>query len=452
MSDWSIQRVEQLATDSAAFKAAQGTAKPAKWRNLGRDDRLVWGECQGSGSTPYQVRVDLIDVTYKCSCPSRKLPCKHTLGLLLMVAGGTKIDTAAPPEFVAEWSANRARRAEAKQARETKEAAAPAPDPAAKARRAEKRETRVVSGLDQLEVWLADIIGQGLAVTRAQGPAFWSQMASRLVDAQAPGLARRVRDLGELAMASQQWQDELLGGLARLQLLIDGYRGIDRLPPELAAEVRSIVGWTQEQEALRARAGTRDRWQVIARRQTDDETLKTQFTWLHGATSNAFALVLEFAVGAQPLPATYSVGQVIDAELVFFDGCPPIRALEKERFSVEPRQLTLPTPRDIATLQTEYSQRLATNPWFERMPFVLGPVLPVFHDGRLQLRDAADRRIPVAANCRHTWDLIALAGGDSVSLFGEWTGNAFDPYSVERNGQLYTLARIADLPLLSRVA
>src|SRR5262245_14071065 len=153
MSDWSIQRVEQLATDSAAFKAAQGTAKPGKWQNLGRDERLVWGECQGSGSTPYQVRVDLIDVTYKCSCPSRKLPCKHTLGLLLMVAGGTKIDTVAAPDFVAEWSANRAKRAEAKQAREAKETTA-APDPEARAKRIEKRETRVAAGLDQLETWL----------------------------------------------------------------------------------------------------------------------------------------------------------------------------------------------------------------------------------------------------------------------------------------------------------
>ncbi|HEY5760443.1 MAG TPA: hypothetical protein VIU34_31680 [Steroidobacter sp.] len=367
-----------------------------------------------------------------------------------MVAGGTKIDTATPPEFVAEWSANRAKRAEAKQARESKEPTA-APDPEARAKRIEKRETRVGSGLDQLEIWLVDIIGQGLAVTRAQGPAFWSQMASRLVDAQAPGLARRVNDLSELAMASQ-WQDELLAGLARLQLLIDGYRGIERLPPDLAAEVRSMVGWTQEQEALRAREGQRDRWQVIARRQTDDETVKTQFTWLHGANSNAFALVLEFAVGAQPLPATYSVGQVIDAELVFFDGCPASRALEKERFSIEPRQLTLPAPKDIATLQTEYARLLAINPWFERLPLVLGPVRPLFHDGRLHLQDASDRRIPVAATCRHTWDLIALARGESVSLFGEWNGSAFDPYSVERDGRLYTLARIADLSLLSRVA
>src|SRR5687768_12537827 len=99
MTDWSIQRVEQLAPDGAAIKAAQGTAKPSKWKNLGRNDRLVWGECQGSGANPYQVRADLIDAAYKCSCPSRKIPCKHSLALLLMVAGGEAIPNASPPEF-----------------------------------------------------------------------------------------------------------------------------------------------------------------------------------------------------------------------------------------------------------------------------------------------------------------------------------------------------------------
>ena len=117
MTQWSLQRVEQLAPDTAALKAAQGTAKPSKWKGLGRNDRLIWGECQGSGSNPYQVRADLVDVTYKCSCPSRKIPCKHTLALLLIMASGEAIPTAEPPEFVAEWSANRAKRAEETNAR-----------------------------------------------------------------------------------------------------------------------------------------------------------------------------------------------------------------------------------------------------------------------------------------------------------------------------------------------
>jgi SWIM zinc finger len=43
----------------------------------------VWGLCAGSGKRPYQTVVDLTGPAYKCSCPSRKFPCKHALALLL---------------------------------------------------------------------------------------------------------------------------------------------------------------------------------------------------------------------------------------------------------------------------------------------------------------------------------------------------------------------------------
>jgi hypothetical protein len=383
MSDWTPQRVEQLAPDPASFKAAQGTAKPGKWTNLGRDARLVWGECQGSGANPYQVRADLVDVTYKCSCPSRKLPCKHTLALLLMLATGA-VKEGAAPEFVNEWSANRAKRAEAKQAKASA-AGDKEVDKEAQAKRVEKRETRIGDGLAQLETWLADIVADGLAATRAQGEGFWEKMAARLVDAQAPGLARRVRELS-WAAASREWQTELLAGISRLQLLIDGYRALDRLEPSLAAEVRSLIGWTQEQEQLRQREGVRDHWHVVARRQIHDETLTTQTTWLHGANSRRFALVFEFAVGAQPLPVTYSVGQVLDAELVFFDGEPALRALEKARHGSEPRRVELPEGADVTSLQAAFAAALARNPYLDRLPFVLGAVRPVLSpDGRLLL-------------------------------------------------------------------
>jgi hypothetical protein len=449
MTDWSIQRVEQLAPDPASFKAAQGSAKPAKWNNLGRDARLVWGECQGSGATPYQVRADLVDVTYKCSCPSRKLPCKHTLALLLLLAGGA-VKEGAPPEFVNEWSANRAKRADAKQAKAA--AGEKEVDKEAQAKRIEKRESRIGDGLAQLETWLADIVADGLAATRAQGDAFWDKMASRLVDAQAPGMARRVRELS-WAAASREWQTELLAGIARLQLLIDGYRALDRLSPPLAAEVRTLIGWTQDQEQLRALEGVRDHWHVIARRQSQDETLTTQTTWLHGTNTHQFALVLEFAVGAQPLPVTYTVGQVLDATLVFFEGEPAIRALEKARHSVEPRRLELPAGADVAGLQASFAAMLARNPYLERLPFVLDGVRPVLGaEGRLLLRDDAGRSVPVAPSCKHQWELIALSGGRALRLFGEWSARGFDPYCVHSETELFILARLEDTPLLSKVA
>jgi hypothetical protein len=389
MANWSAQSIEQLAPDAAAFKTAQSTAKPSKWANLGRTERLLWGECQGSGANPYQVRVDHIDVAYKCSCPSRKLPCKHTLALLLLLADGS-VPAGTPPEFVDEWAGNRAKRAEAKQQREAQGASAE-PDPQAKAKRVEKRENRIGAGLEQLQTWIADVVGQGLAAVRGQGTAVWSQMAARLVDAQAPGLARRVRDLGDRSIASADWQSELLAGLARLQLLIEAYGKLAELPPDLAAEVRARIGWTQDQDELRQREGVRDIWSVVARRQTEDENLRTQFTWLHGEATQRFALILEFAVGNQPLPATFIVGQAIDAELVFFDGCPQVRALEKMRHAVQARPPTLAAGCDVAALQSGYAQLVSANPWLDRHPFVLGPVQPRLDGERLYLHDASGR-------------------------------------------------------------
>jgi len=447
---WSIARIEQLAPDAAAVKAAQGVSKPAKWQGLGRNDGFLWGECAGSGANPYQVRVDLEAAASKCSCPSRKLPCKHALGLLLMMVGGESVPNGSPPAYVQEWIDARAKRADAKVARTAAEEKAP--DPAAQARRVEKREARVEAGLQQLESWLADIVAGGLAAARAQPAQFWSQMAARLVDAQAPGLARRVGSLSALAVSGEDWQSRLLAGMARVQLLIDAFRQIDKLSPALAAEVRTQIGWTQPQEALLSKEGVRDQWHVLGHRQSQDDRIRVQSTWLSGMTCGRMALLLDFAVGNQPLPATFRIGQVIEAELVYFDGAPLLRALVKERFRAAPAVHALPASVDIPELQSQFARLLARNPLLERWPAVLGPVTMLVDGTQALLVDGGGRRVAVPPNFRHGWLLTALAGGGPVKLFGQWDGEVFDPVSVEHEGKLFSLARVGELPVLSQVA
>jgi hypothetical protein len=79
-------RIEKLAPDQASLGAALKLMKPAAWPMLARsaDAALLWGECQGSGATPYRVIVSPGDVGYKCTCPSRKFPCKHVLAVMWM--------------------------------------------------------------------------------------------------------------------------------------------------------------------------------------------------------------------------------------------------------------------------------------------------------------------------------------------------------------------------------
>ena len=76
-----MEQITALAPDAASVKAGRGLVNSAKWPTLGQSANALWGECQGSGSKPYQVSVDLGGPAFKCTCPSRKFPCKHGLGL-----------------------------------------------------------------------------------------------------------------------------------------------------------------------------------------------------------------------------------------------------------------------------------------------------------------------------------------------------------------------------------
>jgi len=76
-----------MAPDSRAFGDARKLAKSGKWRRLGRDGDAIWGVALGSKGDAYAVFArDGQDP--RCSCPSRKIPCKHALALLLLAADG----------------------------------------------------------------------------------------------------------------------------------------------------------------------------------------------------------------------------------------------------------------------------------------------------------------------------------------------------------------------------
>jgi hypothetical protein len=206
-----LDKIETLAPDQASLAAARKLLKASSWPGLFAGSvGLVWGECQGSGSTPYRVVVQTEDLGYKCTCPSRKFPCKHSLALMWMHAEGKiGFTEAAPPEWVADWtrrrragSGARAQGADGDQEKqETKSMAAvlaveeaPA-DPKAEARAAaarersrHDREEAILAGLDDLDTWLADQLDTGLAGFATQARKSCAPLVQRLVDAKASGL------------------------------------------------------------------------------------------------------------------------------------------------------------------------------------------------------------------------------------------------------------------------
>ena len=111
--EWTSDQILKLAPDSGSARSGRDLGAARKWVSLGCNDQACWGECQGSGSVPYQTQIDLGEPAFRCSCPSRKFPCKHALGLFLLYAEQRGVLSAcAPPAWVDEWLTARAKKAE----------------------------------------------------------------------------------------------------------------------------------------------------------------------------------------------------------------------------------------------------------------------------------------------------------------------------------------------------
>jgi hypothetical protein len=443
---WTAEQVMALAPDASSAKSGKGLSAPRQWLTLGASETCAWGTLQGSGKDPYQTSIDFSGPAFKCTCPSRKFPCKHGLGLFLIVAQRREelTEKRAPP-WTTEWMAKRLEK-EGKKTAQTAEPPKPQ-DPEAEKRaamaaekRAASRESRVATGLDELGIWLGDLVRNGFAALPGKSSSFWQTPAARLVDAQAPGLAGRVSALDGITAMGENWPSRLLREAALLHLAQQGWSRLASLPEPTQADLRSVVGFTTSQEEVLAQAGVRDLWQVMAQHVEADERLKTHRTWLYGAETKRFALNLSFSAGPnQPLDITLAPGSSFAGELVFFPGAWPVRALVKHRDKgADPASFLWPHA-NIAEAMAMAVNALTANPWCGRIPFALAAVTPIQRVSGWIARDETGNSLPLKIPEAEGWKLAALAGGHRISLAGEWDGEQLRPLSVQAEGRFLRL-------------
>jgi hypothetical protein len=439
---WTAAQVNSLAPDAPSQKAGAKLGVPGPWSGIGYLDseRLLWGDCKGSGSKPYQVTVSVADAdtAYQCTCPSRKFPCKHALGLLLLWAAGTVADTAELPERVQAWSDSRRDRAEKSAARSVAKAEKAAADPEGAAKRAAQRAERVGNGLADLDRWLTDQVAAGLSDAATLSYGAVDPVAKRLVDAQAPGVAGRVRTLpATRASAGDAWPDAVLAEFARLHLLCQAWTRLSELPPAMQDTVRRRIGIAVDADAVR-RDGERvaDRWHVLGSRDRAADKLTERRIWLHGADSGRTAMLLAFGAMQQAPALALPVGAHYRAEMAFHSEALPLRA---QMESGELDSAAAADPPAGGTLQAAadgFAAALAVDPWQEGWPVVIADAVPD-RDG--ELTDAEGRRVPLICGESALWRLLAVSGGHPVTVFGEYTDAGLEPLTVWVDGSAVAL-------------
>lgn len=456
-----LDKVEALAPDQDSLAAARKLLKAALWPALAQAEGLIWGECQGSGATPYRVVVDETNAGYKCTCPSRKFPCKHALALMWMRAD-SKLEFApsAVPDWVKDWLSRR--RGSVKDAGNPEPDRAPKarpsillasvgatpaePDPqtaarsaAARERNRLEREAAIAAGLEQLDTWLTDQIDRGMVNFVSQCSQSCRTIAQRLVDAKAPGLAGRLDALPArlFSIPEARRPQAAVQELGQIYLISRAYRRPHDLDEPLVADARQTLGWTVTRESLLADAQaprTRASWRVIAVViESQPDRLRRVESWLwneHAPQSTPEpapqqAVLIDFVpVAAGAATSGYAVGDRFDAELVFYRSSVPLRAqiataLQGAQSCADP--LHLPH-HSLDQSYAQYEDALARLPWLGSFPLSFRNASVRRRDEKLYL---CDDRVALPLQPAQQSHALPLVDAGPLDGIGLWNGYDF---------------------------
>ncbi|WP_444931635.1 SWIM zinc finger family protein [Microbulbifer sp. SSSA002] len=392
----SLEVVQELAPDQASLNAAKKLLKPAKWplRGKAASVNCIWGQCQGSGANPYYIMADTVDHGYKCTCPSRKFPCKHVLALLWQFADGPDdFAEGETPEWVVEWLGRR-RKTKTEAQTDTKATTGKslhgipeeAPESAeerekkeaAKAKRAAQTRAKthksIAVGLSEFRQWAEDQLRTGMVGFLKELRSRCRYISSRLVDAKAAGLASRIDELPAktLGLAPQKQAEVVFKELGQLILLCNAW-----LTDEEDVDARRAIAVTENRDQILGNPASLRQtgiWQNIGEKvSTRRDGLVSHASWLLKLDSDTsvFALLLDhYPASAGRREVGIGVGACIEGELAFYPSRTPIRAFPVG-FKIAQDDVNKIWPAQQESVLSRYQKQLSLLPWVEQIPHIL---------------------------------------------------------------------------------
>ena len=454
----SLETVQDLAPDQASLNAAKKLLTPSKWPLRGQSTSVntIWGQCQGSGSKPYLPVIDVANYKYKCTCPSRKFPCKHVLALMWQYSlDASEFPEGGPPEWVNDWLGRRKNTAgghkqtednqpkpkksialvEAQQAQELSPEEQLKKEKAKEKRAAQLKASTnatITAGLIEFQQWIDDQLRTGIGTFTKEINERCRRIASRLVDAKATNLASRIDEFPAkiYALPAEQQFHAVFKELGQLILLCEAWF-TDEDSPDVR---RSIATAENREQTLNSKLVLRKQgvWETVGEKiATRRDGLISHATWLIKVdeTIPCFALLQDYyPVSAGKREAGLTIGTQIKGELAFYPSKKPLRALLVEHQIIS-QENVIEWKAEASDIWSNYLEMLKWLPWAEFCPNLLG-------EGKIKSDDRGKYWWQSTKNTANVLPLLntqlppLLLGSDLHTAFTVWDGEYAEIFSV----------------------
>ena len=406
--------IEQLSPDAATLQKSRIFAALNRWSDLGSSGELVWGEVAGSSGKIYKTIIRVGEYPLlNCNCPSRKRPCKHSLGLYELHSKGDVPEKIEPPDWGEQWLKQQHRKSK--------------PEASDTAQVNEKRLGEMQGGMRDLELWLQDIMERGLGSLDQDQ---CNEMASRMVDQRLSGIGRRLRSMGQMFSGGVDWPQKVLGSIGNLYLLCRAFAGYEKLEPVMQHHILQLGGLNVRKDSVLQGEAVKDRWTALGIVEGQEDQILFRKVFLLGKQSGRFGLLLDFAHQSMELPGSWDLGACFDGAVCYYPSAYPLRILIKEN---TPLHIPRVVPNGFMTwsaLMEDYESVLETDPWLMAFPAILEEMHVKMLEDQLYLIDHEQNAFPAGCPNLDPWQLLASSAGNPIRVFGEWTGFQFNILTV----------------------
>ncbi|WP_303312789.1 hypothetical protein [Hymenobacter sp. BT730] len=302
-----------------------------------------------------------------------------------------------------------------------------------------ERLARQQHGAATLATWLQALLAEGLPFAQYLFSSIWENQIAHLFEHELPGLGRALRQIAVLRhQPGPQALDDLLAALGDLYLLTQAFQHPEPLSPAEREDVRLRAGihLLARERVLATQPGVADTWRVLARHTQPEERFGPWYhrrTWLWGQRTGRYALWLESDWNPPPSSSGLQPRGQYTGPLHFYPSAYPLRATLDLAGWVRQQSGGEMVPPGISPWQLAeaYAAALQQQPWLTEWPVTLGPVVPVLTSPtEVQLYHPQEQcLVPLHGPAQEVWQLLATSAGAPLAVFGEWNGQALQPWA-----------------------
>ncbi len=197
----------------------------------------------------------------------------------------------------------------------------------------------------------------------------------------------------------------------------------------LQQDIRTWIGFTQNQEELKEQTGITDTWLVLSKQSSEADAVTTERTWVYGTNSHQYALLLQFIVRGQGSQHNLTPGMFVQAELVFFPSVTPLRAIIKRQISTSAvsQFKKFENWQQVVETETELNSQL---PFRNERPFIIHQLTPVQYNNQWWLQDADNKLMQLKNEYKSLWKLLSLSGGRPSDMAVIGKEDRYEPVGV----------------------